>query len=64
MPLEAPTPRQDRPGLLPQLRSALGSLMPYADAVWQHLRNHWTDALLAVGFVFVILLSTYLLMKG
>ena len=35
-----------------------------AAATWEHLRIHWTDALLAVGFVFVALLTAYVLVKG
>ena len=34
------------------------------EAVWQHLRHNWTDAILAVGFVAVIVLSAYALLRS
>lgn len=57
-------PRRDKPGLWVQVRDAWASLVPYVDAVWQHLRVNWTDGLLALGFLAVILLSAYILVRG
>lgn len=62
--MEAPTPQQERPGLRVQIRDAWSSVVPYIDAVWQHLRVNWTDGLLALGFLAVILLSAYILLRG
>lgn len=62
VPVEMPTPR-GRKSLEAQIRRAFDLVTPYAEAVWSHLRVHWTDAFIALGFVAVVLLSAYLLLR-
>ena len=45
-------------------RNAWSNVTLQADAVWQHLRHNWTDALLGVGFIAVIVLSAYALLRS
>jgi hypothetical protein len=61
--MEVPT-RDARGSYESRLRRAWNAIAPVAEAVWEHLKVNWTDALLALGFFAVILLSTYVLLKG
>ena len=45
-------------------RNTWSSVTLQADAVWQHLRHNWTDALLGIGLVAVIVLSAYALLRS
>ena len=59
--MQGPTSRGVKNGFDARLRRAWNSVVP---PVWDHLRHKWTDALLALGFLAVILLSAYVLLKG
>jgi len=45
------------------LQRARGAMTPAARAVWEHLRHNWTDGLLALGFLAVMVLSAYVMLK-
>lgn len=47
-----------------RLRQARARLAPYMEAVREHFSVHWTDGLLAIGFLAVGMLTAYLLLKG
>lgn len=40
------------------------AVVPRVEAVWQHLRHNWTDAILGIGFIAVIVLSALALLKN
>ena len=63
-PMSGPTSRDARGGLEPWMRRLRNLVTSYGEAVFDHLRHNWTDALLAIGFLAVFLLSAYVLLKG
>ena len=62
--MNGPTSHDVRNELEPRFRRFLHGVTAFADAAWHHLKHKWTDALLALGFVAVIVLSAYALLKG
>jgi hypothetical protein len=62
--MDMPTPPRGLKSVEGQFRRARDWVTPYAVAVWNHLRVHWTDAILFFGFVAVGLLTGYLLLKS
>ena len=62
--MDGPMPRSAKNQLDSRLRRVWSSVAPHAEAVWEHLKHNWTDALLGLGFIAVILLSAYILLHG
>ena len=62
--MDGPMPRSAKNQFDSRLRRAWSNVLPITEAVWDHLKHNWTDALLGLGFVAVILLSAYILFKG
>jgi hypothetical protein len=61
---EGPVSREINRGQETRGRRGLNAVGPHIEAVWTHLRHNWMDAVLAAGFVAVIVLSAYALLRS